>query len=141
MTIRPAALLFALSLIGAGAAHAADLTLTFTGIKTPTGAVMAAVFDSEAAYASGAAPIAGLRMAVTGAGVSQVVPGLKPGRYAIKAFHDVDGDGKMKTNPFGIPTEPYAFSNNAPASMAPPAWSAAAFDLPETGAAQSIRID
>ena len=141
MTRRPAAALLALALLTGGAAQAADLTVTFTGIKTPTGAVMAAVFDSEAAYASGAAPIAGLRMPVTGDSVSQVVPGLKPGRYAIKAFHDVDGDGKMKTNPFGAPTEPYAFSNNAPANMAPPAWSAAAFDVPEAGAAQSIAID
>ncbi len=141
MTIRPAAFLLALGLMAAGTAHAADLTLSFTGIKTPTGAVMAAVFDSEAAYASGAAPVAALRMPVSGDSVSQVVPGLKPGRYAIKAFHDVDGDGKMKANPFGIPTEPYAFSNNAPAHMAPPAWSAAAFDVPEEGAAQSIVID
>ena len=55
--------------------------------------------------------------------------GLAPGRYAVKAFHDVNGDGKMAANPFGVPTEPYAFSNNAKGMMGPPKWTDAAFEV------------
>jgi uncharacterized protein (DUF2141 family) len=53
---------------------------------------------------------------------SAVFSDLQPGKYAAKAFHDVDGDGKMNLNPFGLPIEPVAFSNNAPANMGPPGW-------------------
>ena len=50
---------------------------------------------------------------------------LPAGQYGIKMFHDVDGDGKMGMNPFGMPTEPFAFSNNAPAQFGPAKWDAA----------------
>lgn len=40
----------------------------------------------------------------------------------MKAFHDVNGDGKMNANPFGIPIEPVAFSNNAAPNMGAPNW-------------------
>ena len=57
----------------------------------------------------------------------------------MKAFHDVNGDGQMNTNPFGIPIEPYAFSNNAVGNMGPARWSAARF--PVSGeTAQTITI-
>ena len=32
------------------------------------------------------------------------------GRYALAAYHDVNGNGKLDKNFFGIPTEPYGFS-------------------------------
>ncbi len=34
------------------------------------------------------------------------------GEYAIALFYDANGNGKIDTNLFGIPTEPYGFSNN-----------------------------
>jgi uncharacterized protein (DUF2141 family) len=129
------------ALFAAGGAKAADLTLSFEGVKTSTGAVMAAVFASEDAYESGRAPVAGRMIPVSGETASVTLTGLKPGRYAVKAFHDVDGDGKMNLNPFGAPTEPFAFSNNAVVAMGPPKWSAAAFEVTVAGAVQTIRID
>ena len=38
---------------------------------------------------------------------------LKPGKYAVKLFHDENGNGKMETNFLSIPTEGYGFSNDA----------------------------
>ena len=67
--------------------------------------------------------------------------GLKPGRYAVRAFHDVDGDGKLSVNPFGAPTEPVAFSNNARPMMGPAAWTDAAFEVGPGGAVHLITID
>ena len=37
------------------------------------------------------------------------------------------GDGQMNRNPFGMPTEPYAFSNNAVGNMGPADWDRARF--------------
>jgi uncharacterized protein (DUF2141 family) len=37
---------------------------------------------------------------------------LEAGNYAISCFHDVNNNGQLDTNMFGIPAEPYGFSNN-----------------------------
>lgn len=119
----------------------ASLSLTFDGIKTPTGQILAALFDSEAAYTGKSGTPRGLALPVTAASATTTVEGLAPGRYAIRAFHDIDGDGKLATNPFGLPTEPFAFSNNAKGAMGPAAWRDAQFEVGAGGAVQIIAID
>ena len=113
------------------------VTLTFeTGART--GAVMVALYDSEAGYA-GDRPIGGRRLDVAAGEVTVTFEGLPAGDYAAKAFHDVNGDGEMNTNPFGMPVEPYAFSNNAVGNMGPASWERARFTV--SGAtAQTIDI-
>ena len=101
---------------------------------------MVALFDSEAAY-SGGQPVQAVRIAASAGSVQTVFAGLKPGRYAIKAFHDLNGDGKLNANPFGAPTEPFAFSNNAKANMGPPSWGEAVFTVTAGANAQSIVIE
>lgn len=123
------------------AADTASLTVTFEGIKTHTGSVMLSLSAGEAAYDGKAAPAAQTVIAAAGDKVTATFNDLAPGQYAIKAFHDVDGDGKMGLNPFGIPNEPYAFSNNAAGVMGPPKWSAVAFEVKPGANAQTIKID
>jgi uncharacterized protein (DUF2141 family) len=119
----------------------ADLKLTFKGLKVPRGALMVAIYDSEAAYTNGGQPVRVLKLDVAADTVSAVVPGLVPGRYGIKLFHDLNGDAKLTMNMFGIPTEPVAFSNNAKINMRAPNWAEASFDVPASGATQTIDID
>ncbi|HEX8256997.1 MAG TPA: DUF2141 domain-containing protein [Allosphingosinicella sp.] len=107
---------------GAHAAPAGSsrLTLTFeTGAAT--GAVLVALFDSKAAY-DGGAPVRQARVDVAKGERIAIFANLASGDYAMKAFHDLDGDGRMTTNPFGRPIEPFAFSNNARGNMGPAAW-------------------
>lgn len=66
------------------------------------------------------------------------VAGLAPGRYVIAAFQDTDGDGKLSKNNFGIPREPFGFSNNARARFGLPGFDAAAFELTTSGATQHV---
>ena len=118
-----------------------ELTVTFQGLKAKTGAVMLSLVSSEDAYAD-KAPATGQAMApVSGETAAATFKGLAPGRYAIKAFHDVNGDGKMATNPFGMPTEPFAFSNNAHGNLGPAKWADAAFEVKAGANAQTIDID
>ena len=120
----------------AAAQDASRITLTFeTGART--GDVMVALFDSEAGYNSNR-PVARTRVSASGSAVA-VFENLPAGDYAMKSFHDVDGDGEMDTNPFGMPTEPYAFSNNAVGNMGPASWSRARFEV-SGDAAQTISI-
>jgi uncharacterized protein (DUF2141 family) len=106
----------------------AKLEVAFTGIEVQKGAVMFGVYDSEDAYNKGVS-MNGARVVADKADVAAMIEGLPAGRYAIKAFHDIDGDGKMGSNPFGMPTEPFAFSNNAKGAMGPASWADAAFDV------------
>lgn len=119
---------------------AANLTLNFTGIETQEGAVMGVLFDSEDAYNGKGAPVRQIMIPADKAEISTQLSGLKPGRYAIKSFHDIDGDTKMTTNPFGMPTEPFAFSNNAVGNMGPAKWADAAFEIKAGENSQSIEI-
>ncbi len=36
-----------------------------------------------------------------------------PGRYAVAAYQDMNGNGTMERSRLGLPLEPYAFSNDA----------------------------
>jgi len=122
-------------------AQSADnkVVLTFeTGART--GMVMVALYDSAAAFdGQGGAAVA--RAAVSASGpVVATFENLPAGDYAAKAFHDLNGDGQMNTNPFGMPIEPYAFSNNAVGNMGPARWDRAHFAVSgETAQTISIR--
>lgn len=111
----------------------ASLTVTFEQIELAEGQILLSLYDNEAAHDAGGKPVRAAMAKVEGKTVSVRFEGLAPGRYAIKAFHDVDGDGKMKTNPFGMPLEPFAFSNNAKPVGGPARWEAANFAV-ATGA-------
>lgn len=115
----------------------ARLTVTITDIKDVKGKMMIAV-SNEAGYDAGDA-VAAAASAVTGNTLIATFD-VPPGKYGIKLFHDIDSDGKMNTNPFGMPTEPYAFSNNAKGQFGPAKWGAASFDVPAGGAAQTISL-
>lgn len=137
MMIRIAAAAFLLATPALAQSPDSSVVLTFeTGVRT--GSVMVALYDSEAAYEGGPAVA---RMAVPASGrVVARFENLPAGDYAMKAFHDVDGDGEMDANPFGMPTEPYAFSNNAVGNMGPARWDSARFVVSgETAQTISIR--
>ncbi len=105
----------------------ASLSLTFE-VGSETGALMVSLFDSEAAYAGGA-PARQARVDVAAGQRTAQFRALPPGIYAARVFHDVDGNGRLNTNPFGRPIEPYAFSNNARGNMGPAAWDRAKFPV------------
>jgi len=91
-----------------------------------TGTIRAALFNSADAYRRGPA-VASAEARVSGGVTLVVFENLPAGDYAMRAFHDWDDDGELDTNPFGMPTEPYAFSNNAVGNMGPASWDRASF--------------
>ncbi|MCL4673615.1 MAG: DUF2141 domain-containing protein [Sphingomonadaceae bacterium] len=105
------------------------LVLTLANLRQPTGQVMVALFDDAAAFNGRGEPVRSLVVPVDASSASVTIEGLEPGEYALKLFHDLDGNGKMGMNGFGMPTEPYAFSKNAPVSFGPPRWDQAVFTV------------
>ncbi len=123
----------------AALAEAAPVTVSVTGIKAVSGTIQIALYD-EAGFASDKA-VKDASLAVTGETVTWTIDGLAPGTYGVKLYQDVDGNGKMNTNPFGLPIEPYAFSNNAKGSFGPPGFAAAAFTVGEGETVQTIKLN
>lgn len=66
---------------------------------------------------------------------------LAPGTYAVSCFHDLNDNGELDTNFFGIPVEPYGFSNNARPKFRAPRWEEACFQVKEGGVQISIRLE
>lgn len=139
------ALIAAAALLTAGPAFAApvlpaddaSLALTFDA-GARTGTIMVALYD--AATYTGGRPVRVAQVDVANGQSVAAFEGLPAGEYGVKAFHDLNGDGRMNTNPFGLPTEPYAFSNNAVGNMGPASWDRARFTVSgETRQTISIR--
>jgi uncharacterized protein (DUF2141 family) len=114
------------------------LSIELSGLQ-PQGAVMVQLFDSETGYRGGEA-VAAQRVTVSGPTAQVAFADLAPGQYAFRLFHDVNSDGEMNTNPFGMPTEPYAFSNNARGSFGPADWAHAVFTLNSGANTQQINL-
>ncbi len=71
----------------------------------------------------------GLRHPVDGESVIIVFEDVEPGEYAIKLYHDVNGNREHDRNFVGIPKEPYAFSNNARGNMSAASYEDAKFQV------------
>ncbi len=56
---------------------------------------------------------------------------LKPGKYAIRFYHDENMNRVLDTNLVGKPTEGYGFSNNVTARFSMPLFNKWLFDLNE----------
>ena len=121
----------------AGHAAAADLTVRIEGMEEATGTFHVAVFDADG-WAVNKAVASALASAEEGTEVT--LTGLVPGAYGVKLYQDVDGNGELNLGLWRIPSEPYGFSNDAPANMGPPKFRQARFELTEDGAVQTITL-
>ena len=73
--------------------------------------------------------VAGFNQRAQTGSIRFVVRDLPPGRYAINAFHDENGNGQLDSNIVGVPTEGYGFANDPTSTFGPPEFDAAAVDL------------
>ncbi|MBK6541236.1 MAG: DUF2141 domain-containing protein [Flavobacteriales bacterium] len=65
---------------------------------------------------------------------------LAPGKYALKAFLDQNGNGKLDLSPKGFPQEPFGFSNNAFGRPGPALFNKAAFPVGGEDVVVKIRL-
>ena len=138
MKIREFVFLTAAAVLSASNATAdPTVKVTVVGIKASQGFMMIAL-HSEKAWSG--APVARMKVAVTGATMTVTLAAPTSGRYGIKMFQDVDSDGEMSTNIVGFPTEPVGFSNDAPLRFGPPSFADAGFNVGPNGAAQTITL-
>ena len=133
MTIRLPIILGLLALCAP--ATAAPLAITVTGIQRAKGSILAEIL-TEAGKPAGVTGAA-----IQASGVLMLKPvDLAPGRYAVRLYQDVNDNRQLDSGLFGIPSEPYGFSNNPKARFGPPKLATMLMMVPETGHAVTIAL-
>lgn len=121
---------FALTAASAAASvHAADLTVHVKGLRAPQGLTLVALYSSADTFLKPGKQVAAQMGPINGDSATVVFRNLPAGRYALTAFHDENGNGRLDMNMLGSNVEPLGFSNDAFGNAAPPSFDKAALDF------------
>ena len=107
-----------------------QLVVKVNEIKEVKGSLKYAVYDHSEKFLKEA--LAFGDASIKGNSVVFTVDGLEKGFYAVSIYQDENGNGKLDANFIGIPSEPYAFSNNARGKFGPPSFEDCRFELRES---------
>lgn len=118
--------------------QAATLTVTLDGARPGGGPLTVLLFDHAEGFPKEAR--ASSRHVLPQGQTTLALDGVRPGRYAVMAYHDEDGNGELNRFFGMIPQEGWGLSNN-PAVSGKPAFKDAAVTLPEAGAAVSLKLN
>ena len=128
------ALLSALTIVAlpAHAQSAAPVTagcieVEVRNVRPEQGALMVAVYDAAATFNKAPAVATQMR---AGPEATMRFPlcGLAATAVALTLYQDLNGNGKLDSNAFGIPTEPWGASGR-PAAMSAPTWETTAVQV------------
>ena len=132
-------LLAALVALATPPALAADLSVAAQQVRSGEGQVKLMLFEREEGFRKEDKARQVLALPAAAGSVSGVFRDLPPGRYAVIAYHDENGNGKLDLR-FGMfPKEGYGLSNN-PKLSGPPKFKDAAFEVTQTGNPAGNRI-
>ena len=123
----------ALSAVPAGAA---TLTVQVTGVESGEGQVFVGLCPTSFEEST---CTAGKRQPARPGAMRFSFPGVPAGRYAIAVYHDVNANGRLDKQIFGLPAEPYGFSNDVGRS-APPSFEGALVPVGDPAATVSVRL-
>lgn len=138
-TIRTLALFLAAALAaGTAPARAADLTVRVDKVQSDKGQIMLALYDKAADFLK--RPVRTISVPATSVSTTLVLTDVAPGEYGFAVYQDANDNGRLDTNPMGIPIEPIAFSNDAQGHMGPPTFDAVKLAVPAAGANVSVKL-
>jgi uncharacterized protein (DUF2141 family) len=113
----------------AGPASAARIIVTIDGLHSAQGNVFVGLYASPAKFLQGNQSDATKKVKGTTGPITVAFDNLKPGTYAVGAFHDENGNDHMDTNFLGLPVEGYALSNGVRAILSKPTFQQASFTV------------
>ena len=130
-------LLLGIVLSVAAEAPSGDMTVRVDGFESDNGAVVIGLFISEETYDADQGggeedskqAYQSVTTAVHDGRAEHVFEQLPYGEYALKLYHDENGNGKLDRNFIGIPKESYGFSNNPRTFAGPASYRQALFEF------------
>ncbi len=108
---------------------------------TTGAAIRLALFAESAGFPDNECAVRTLAVDVEDTTAEVQLENLQEGKYALAVFQDLNGDEVLNRSAFGIPSEPYGFSNNARGKFGPPSFQAAAFRLRREPCELNIRME
>ena len=118
------------------------LAISLTNIQHAQGSIYLGIYNSKPDFLKPEKACFKKVLPVTQAGTLDFdCSGLAAGTYAVSCFHDLNDNGKLDTNLFGIPVEPYGFSNDARPKFRAPRWEEAKVEIKEGQTRMSIRLE
>jgi uncharacterized protein (DUF2141 family) len=124
----PAVILLVLAAFGnlvllpqANASFDGKLSIRVNGLKNQKGQICLSIFSSSQGFPSSSKrALKSQCIKVTETPQTVIFPKLKTGNYGVAVFHDANGDSRLNSNAFGIPTEGFGFSQNPRILTGPP---------------------
>jgi uncharacterized protein (DUF2141 family) len=111
---------FLFSILSAEAGYTGNLEIKLNSLKNTKGRVCLTVFSGPKGFpAGGKGSSLKSSRCIAASGTTVTFTNLPLGNYAIAAIHDSNSDGKLNTNPLGVPSEGFGFSNNPPLRFGP----------------------
>ena len=108
----------------------ATLIIRIQNIRIVKGSIQVALFQDAASFESKEGSIRGQILPISNLQNQELRwTGLEYGTYALALYHDVNNNGKLDRNLWGIPTEPYGFAKKEPSKWRAPTFEEAAFQL------------
>jgi uncharacterized protein (DUF2141 family) len=103
-------------------AQAADrISVPVSGLRNDEGVVRCGLYAAPGAFPKAGQESLGVIARIQGGQATCVFNGLKPGTYAVAAFHAENNEAQMQYGLFGRPKQGYGFSRNPPSNMGAPA--------------------
>jgi uncharacterized protein (DUF2141 family) len=118
-----------------------SIDITINNCVSDKGTIRVALYDSKYTFSKPNKHITGKILPAQKNTPLQIqIPNLAHGEYAVAIYHDVNNNGELDKNMVGIPTEPYAFSNNPIVKMERPTFDDARFELTTSSKALTIEL-
>lgn len=95
----------------AGPASAARIVVTIDGVHSDKGNVFVGLYASAGKFLHGKQTDGMVKVKASTSPITVTFDNLKPGTYAVGAFHDENANNHLDTNAMGFPAEGYALSN------------------------------
>ena len=121
--------LVCLALLAAKPVFCAELSIRVTGVVDTKGEIGCQLFSSSEGF-----PLDGSKAKLVSTKPHQNkaqcrFENLSPGTYAVAVGHDLNGNQKVDTNFFGLPTEAWGVSKNIRHSLKAPSFEEASFKI------------
>ena len=114
----------------------APLTVTVTNLKSPDAPVEMSIYRKGDKFLDKGTQLKKFRFNPINGKLTATLAEIPYGEFAIALYQDINSSGLIDKNALGLPTEPYAFSNNIKPVFKKPSFDQCKFDY----TAQSCNI-
>jgi len=114
----------------AAEAGAAQVRIELLGVRSAKGDLVITIYgDRPEDFLAKGTKLAKLKLAAHPGTVAGCLTLPREGGYALTAFHDEDGDGRLTRGFLGLPVEGYGFPHDPRVIFGPPAFEAVAMEF------------